>query len=472
MKKTYLLLIMLIGSLSITYSQVQTITPAPNKKGEMLAILADCQACHTYKAGNGEPFAGGYPIGSPMGNIYSSNITPSLEYGIGHYTLADFTRALKEGINAQGTHLYPAMPYTAYAKMTDQDISDLYQYFMHDVKPVDSAPIQRTDLPFPFDMRALMIVWNALYLNNEPYEDNPLKSAQWNRGAYIVEALAHCGMCHTPRDFMMAEDTQQYLAGGQVGAWYAPNITGDKNAGIGTWSQQEIIEYLQTGHLTGKAQAAGPMAEAVENSFQYAHEDDLKAIAVYLQEIPSIANTQQSQPRESYGAPYDVDIALRGLSPVNANLTLNSGASLYSAYCATCHQDNGAGTEDQFYPSLFHNTATGDFNASNLIAVILNGVERQVGDTQVFMPAFSEGSPSQALSDEQIAKIAQFVMQKYGNPNVTITLQDVADIRQGGPKPLLLKLQPYFIPALVLLLALLGGIILHFRRQKRRKNRR
>lgn len=448
--------------------QMLTIDSVSANRGKELAILGDCQACHTYAAGNGAPFAGGYPIGSPIGEIYSSNITPSKEFGIGNYTLAQFTDVLRKGIRADGKHLYPAMPYTAYTKLTEQDIADLYAYFMHEVAPVNQPLMHQTDLPFPFNIRAVMIVWNTLFLDDAPYQDNPDKSSEWNRGGYIVQALAHCSTCHTPRDFMMAEKKNQFLGGGQVGAWYAPNITPSKNSGIGNWTQEEIITYLKTGHIVGKAQAAGPMAEAVEDSFQYVSDEDLIAITTYIQNIDAIDNPLQKAPRDSYGKAYDVDIDLRGEHLVTANNTLNDGVGLYSAYCSSCHQNTGAGTPDQFYPSLFNNTATGDFNPSNIIAAILNGVERTVDGKEYYMPSFGQNSPTQALTDEQIALITQFVYQKYGHPDVVITPTMVKEIRQGGAVPFLLTLQPYFLPATIIIaLLILWGIIRLIRPKKR-----
>lgn len=442
------------------------------KRGEYLSIMGDCQACHTNFAENGAPFAGGYAVSSPLGDIYSSNITPSKEYGIGNYTLEQFRDVLRKGIRADGAYLYPAMPYTAYTKLQDQDIADLYAYFMTVVKPVDEALIHDTSLPFPYDMRSLMTIWNMLFLEQGPFKADPEKSDEWNRGAYIVEALAHCSTCHTPRDFMMGEEKSKYLAGGQLGSWYAPNITSSVDAGIGSWSQEALVSYLQQGFLDGKAQAAGPMAEAVTDSFQHLHIEDLNAIATYIRSVKAVDNSDQSAPRDQYGAAYDVDLLWRGVDPVNANNALTTGASLYSAYCASCHQPTGSGTPDQFYPSLYHNTATGDYNPSNIIATILYGVDRTVGETRYYMPNFGPYSPTQALDDGQIAKIAQFVYEKYGNPSVTITPKMVQQIRSGGPAPLLLKLQPFMLPGMIIgifvILLLIGWGITHSYRKHHR----
>lgn len=247
--------------------------------GKGVAVAADCVACHT--APGGKPYAGGYGLSSPMGVIYSTNITPSKTAGIGGYSQEDFARAVRDGVAGDGSHLYPAMPYTSYAKMTDGDIAALYDYFMHEVQPVD-ATTPKTTLAFPFNVRASMIGWNALFHSAERFKADASKSAEVNRGDYLVNALAHCDTCHTPRNLLMGADNGRALSGGSLGGWYAPNITSDKVSGIGAWSTDELVAYLRTGHAEGKAQAAGPMAEAVENSLQHLDDTDLKAIAAYL----------------------------------------------------------------------------------------------------------------------------------------------------------------------------------------------
>ncbi|MBL7238499.1 MAG: cytochrome c, partial [Komagataeibacter hansenii] len=232
--------------------------------GAYMAVTSDCVACHT--APGGKPFAGGLAMKTPLGTMYSTNITPSKTYGIGEYSEADFSRAVRKGIRKDGSNLYPAMPYTAYSYMTDQDIHDLYLYFMKSVQPVESAP-PKTALPFPMNIRSSMLFWNILFRNNTTYQPDPSRSAEWNRGAYLAQGPAHCGTCHTPRGFLMQEEASQALGGGSLGSWYAPNITSDKISGIGNWSQDEIKTYLKSGHIDGLAQAAGGMGEAVEHSF-------------------------------------------------------------------------------------------------------------------------------------------------------------------------------------------------------------
>ncbi|PFH29377.1 cytochrome c [Burkholderia sp. JKS000303] len=436
------------------------------EKGHQLAIAADCMACHTALDG-GKPFAGGYGIASPMGQIYSSNITPSKTAGIGNYTEAQFARALREGVRADGARLYPAMPYTSYSGLTDDDVLALYAYFMHAVKPVDDpAPV--TNLPFPFGMRTAMAGWNMLFLTNKRFEADPAHDAQWNRGAYLTNVLAHCSACHTPRNALMAEDFGRNLGGAQLGAWYAPNITSDPVSGIGAWTDDELVSYLKTGRAPGKNQAAGPMAEAVQNSLQYLSDADLQSIVTYLRSTKPIRDERESVPAFTHGSAVSSEATLRGASALNANGTLTTGAALFSGYCASCHQANGKGSPSQAYPSLSNNTATGSRNPSNLIAAILYGVDRDAGGQHVLMPSFGEDSYVQPLKDDQVAAIANYVLAQYGNADVTVTPDDVAVVRSGGPVPLLVRARPLMLPASVLVVLLIAlGIMVRHRRARR-----
>ena len=424
--------------------------------GKRLAVAADCVACHS--AIGGKPFAGGYPLNSPMGVIYSTNITPSRTAGIGQYTQADFARAVRDGVTPDGTRLYPAMPYTSYAKMTDSDVAALYQYFMEEVAPVDT-PGPKTELDFPFNVRAAMLGWNALFHSQKRFVADPGKSAQVNRGDYLVNALAHCDTCHTPRNALMAADNKKALSGGSLGAWYAPNITSDKTSGIGNWSSDELVAYLRSGHVEGKAQAAGPMAEAVENSLQYLGEDDLKAIAAYLLQTPPIATGEQ-QARHTFGQASNDELNLRGGNPQD-----NPGWHIFSGTCANCHQANGQGTRE--YPSLFHNTATS--RRDNLIATIVYGVHREVGGVAIDMPAFGPGALfTDRLDDQQIADVSNYVLSRYGNAGLSVTAADVAQVREGGPKAPIAMLAGYSVPAMIVLGLL---ILLALYRRKTRRQR-
>lgn len=441
------------------------------QQGRDLALASDCMACHTDSAHRGAPYAGGYGIASPMGTIYATNITPAKTWGIGNYSEAQFAKALREGIRRDGSPLYPAMPYTAYTKLSDSDIHALYTYFMQGVAPVDEKPTQVTALPFPFNLRFSMHLWNLLFLDDSRFVPSPNHSAQWNEGAWLVEGPAHCGTCHTPRNIMMAEDKNAPLAGAQLGQWYAPNITADVNSGIGGWSEAQLVEYLKTGRTVGKSQAAGPMAEAVEHSFQHLTDSQLQAIAVYLKSTRPISTPGETAPIDTQGGTYNLETQLRGKNPPGELNSVTSGEALYSGYCASCHQPDGQGSENQAYPALVHNTVTGMSNPSNLIAAILNGVDRQSDGQHVFMPAFGQGSYVGQLSDEDVAKIATFVYHKFGNASVSVTPEQVAEIRRGGPQPLLAQLQPYMVPAMVagiVALIILAGGIISWRRRKTR----
>ncbi len=436
------------------YGQALDATASPGKR---LAVAADCVACHT--APGGQPFAGGYPLSSPMGVIYSTNITPSKSAGIGGYTAEQFARAVRDGVTPDGTHLYPAMPYTSYAKMTDTDVADLYQYFMHEVQPVD-APTQKTNLDFPFNIRASMLGWNALFHSQKRFTPDPGKSAEVNRGDYLVNALAHCDTCHTPRNVLMAADNSKPLAGGALGGWYAPNITSDKTSGIGAWSSAELVAYLRTGHVEGKAQAAGPMAEAVEHSLQHLDDVDLKAIAAYLLQTQPI-NTGETKPRHAFGQASSDELTLRGGKPED-----NPGWHIFSGTCGNCHQPNGQGTRE--YPSLFHNTATS--RSDNLIAAIVYGVHREVDGVAIDMPAFGPDALfTDRLNDQQIADVSNYVLSRYGNDALKVTAADVAQVREGGPKAPLAVMARFTIPAIVLACILIALVVIVIVRRRRRE---
>ncbi len=427
------------------------------QRGQYLATAGDCVACHTESGG--KPFAGGLTVPTPIGNIIATNITPSPAAGIGRYTEQQFGDALRKGIRADGKHLYPAMPYTAYAQITDDDVHALYAYFMHGVAPVDSKPAP-TRLPFPFNIRLSMAAWNLLFLDNKPFTPDPARGAEWNRGAYLVRGLAHCSTCHTPRNLLMAEQSSHELAGGAVGTWLAPNITSDANSGIGGWSEQDLVDYLKLGHARGKAQAAGPMAEAVEHSLQHLESADLRAIATYLKAVPARHDPADIRAVGSWGAAFDGIADQRGTAlPDDAEQW--GGAQLYDAHCASCHQAHGEGSFDGGLPPLFHNTATGRARPDNLVLVILEGIRWQTGDSGVHMPGFAH-----ALSDHQLATLANYLTLRYGNPAARITGSQAATLRAGGAPSHLVALVRL---AMVVVVVLILAIPVLWRRRKRRR---
>jgi mono/diheme cytochrome c family protein len=427
------------------------------QRGRYLATAGDCVACHT--APGGKPYAGGLTVPTPIGNIIATNITPSTTAGIGHYTEQQFSDALRKGIRADGQRLYPAMPYTSYAQVTDDDVRALYAYFMHGVVPVDNRPAP-TRLPFPFNIRLSMAGWNLLFLDSKPFTPDPAKGVAWNRGAYLVRGLAHCSTCHTPRNLLMAEQSSRELAGGAVGTWLAPNITSDANSGVGGWSEQQLVDYLRLGHATGKAQAAGPMAEAVEHSLQHLEPADLQAIASYLKTVPAHHDSADTRAVDSWGAAFDGAAEQRGTALAD-DAEQWSGAQLYDAHCASCHQVSGEGSFDGGLPPLFHNTATGRTDTGNLVMVILEGI-RWTDATGVHMPGFAH-----ALSDHQVANLGNYLTLRYGNPAARITATQVANLRSGGAPSHLVALARLAMVVVVVVLIL--AIIVLWRRRRRRR---
>jgi mono/diheme cytochrome c family protein len=437
-------------------------TAAVIERGAYLATAADCGACHT--APDGKPFAGGLPIDTPLGTIYSTNITPSAEFGIGHYTEEEFSRALRRGVRRDGANLYPAMPYTSYAKFTEDDAHALYAYFTQAVKPVDQrAP--PTELPFPMNIRASMMAWNLLFRDTAAFAADPHQSAEWNRGAYLVQGAAHCSTCHTPRGFLMQEEASRALSGAQVGPWYAPNITSDPVSGIGSWTKDDLVAYLRTGHLSGKAQAAGSMGEAVAKSFQHLTAPDLDAIATYVKSVPAVHVSGDAGSRFTAGKAFSELATLRGRDGITSDDADPAGAVLFQGNCASCHSAEGQGSKDGYYPSLFVNSATGATNATNLVAAILYGVDRTIAGRQAFMPGFG-GHPTDAnpLSNRDIAVLGNYVLTHYGSDNTTITEAEVAEVRRGGPVSPLLMLARGGMAAAVIVL--LGIVLVIFTRRK------
>ncbi len=388
------------------------------ERGRYLATAGDCIACHTAPAG--KAMAGGLAIASPLGAIYSTNITPSKSHGIGNYSLEQFTNALRHGKRADGANLYPAMPYTAYAKSSDEDIAAMYAYFMQGVEPVDvAAPV--TALPFPFNIRLSLGVWNAMFHDATPFKADANQTPEWNRGAYLAQGLTHCTTCHTPRNTLMAEDLKRGLSGAEVGGWYAPNITSDANSGIGAWTIEELTGYMSGKPVLGKGAPSGPMAEAVDHSLKHLSPEDLKAIAVYIKSVPAVADGSVKQSAASFGKPMDELDSLRG-TDLPKDYDTMTGAQLYDANCASCHQAQGQGTADGGLPSLFHNTSLGHSNSNNLVQVMLHGVHRVGADT--VMPAFSH-----ELSDKQITTLGNYLLTNYGNPDAKVTEAQVAKLR-------------------------------------------
>jgi mono/diheme cytochrome c family protein len=266
------------------------------QRGEYLTIAADCAARHTVP-GSGKPFAGGRPIETPFGNVVAANITPDPETGIGGWSAEEFRSALKTGVGKGGTPLYPAMPYVYYSKMTDKDVDAIWAY-LSTIQPVRKEVVS-DQLPFPFNIRESLWLWNLLYRPKPRWQADPSKSPDWNRGAYLVEGPMHCGACHTPKSLLGGDDDNRRFQGYSIQGWHAPNITNDKQLGLGAWTVDDIAQYLKSGH-NKVAAASGPMGEEVERSSSKVSDEDLKAVAVYLkdQSAPESAVAQPVNPAE------------------------------------------------------------------------------------------------------------------------------------------------------------------------------
>lgn len=371
-------------------------------RGKYIAIAGDCVACHT-APGSKQPFSGGYAISTPFGDIFASNITPDAETGIGNWTERDFYRAVRHGKGKEGENLYPAMPYNAYVKVSDKDMHDLWMY-MRSVKPVRSK-VPETQLPFPYNIRLAMMGWNLLFFDNSGFTPDPSQSDAWNRGAYLVQGLEHCAACHTAKN-LLGGDTRAYLQGSNLGDWHAPDITSDPHTGIGQWSEEQIVQYLKLGsnHV---AVASGPMAEAVTNSTQHLSDDDLQSIASYLKSLPG-GDKQPPQPLAA------------------SHPQMKSGENIYSVNCTACHNSNGKGI-DNLAAGLANNPGLQADDAASIITTILQGgrgAVTQGNPTSGAMPSFAW-----KLSDQQVAAVATYIRNAWGNAATPVSADEVAKQR-------------------------------------------
>ncbi|WP_115717577.1 c-type cytochrome [Gallaecimonas mangrovi] len=383
-------------------SKVTITDQAAIKHGAYVMRLGDCAACHT--AGKGD-FAGGYKIATPFGTLVSSNITPDTKTGIGNMTERDFFNAVRQGIGSHGL-LYPAMPFTAYSKFTDKDMHDLWAYFST-IKPVENKVDENAGMSFPYNIRLAMAGWDMLFFKNKGFTPDPSKSAEWNRGKYIVDGGGHCAACHSPRNFLGGQKGGEYLFGGNLGEWHAPDITSNPHTGIGASSVADLMQYLQTG-TDGVAVAGGDMAEAVEHSTQYFTEADLKAVATYLKSVPA----SKGQARK----PLTFDAK-----------TQQAGELAYEVNCSACHGLKGEGIKG-LAPAFAGNHALLSDDANNLIHAMLKGT-RAAHTAKVQTAA---GMPSFAwkMDDKQIAGVLNYVRNTWGNGAVAIKAEDVAKLRE------------------------------------------
>jgi mono/diheme cytochrome c family protein len=381
------------------------------EKGEYLAKAADCMACHTSRGG--KDFAGGLAIRLPFGALYSTNITPDKETGIGNYSDQDFLNAVHRGTRRDGARLYPAMPYTSYTYMSDADALAIKAY-LFSLPPVH-ATIPGNTLVFPFNQRWAMNFWSPLFNPGTRFEPDTSKSPEWNRGAYLAEALAHCGECHTPRSLALALDNRKKFAGAVTAGWRAFNISSDKTTGVGAWSDEDLVAYLSLGHADGHGTASGPMGEAVDHSFSQLAPEDIHAVVAYLRTVPAIVST-------------DLPATPAGPAPAShrdgGSTPDPRGKMVFEGACVSCHGWTGQSSISPF-ATLTGAWAVNDPAATNVAQIVISGTRRLTPDDAVSMPAFGN-----AYSDAEIAAVANYVTARFGSKASQITAKDVAELRK------------------------------------------
>ncbi|MGY8525409.1 c-type cytochrome [Paracidovorax citrulli] len=381
-------------------------------RGEYLARAGDCVACHTEPTGR--PFAGGRAMPTPFGNLYVPNITPDDETGIGLWTADEFYRMMHTGISRDGTLLYPAMPFASYTRVTREDSDAIYAYLMS-VTPVKQAN-RPHELRFPFNQRELLIGWRALYFRQGEFKPDPKQTAQWNRGAYLVEGLGHCAMCHTAVNVLGGSKEAAAFEGGMIPNqnWYAPSLTSNREAGLGNWEIKDIVDLLQAG-VSHRGTVYGPMAEVVYNSLQYMTDEDVEAMAVYLKSLPQ----GESEPPPTNQA--------RLVDPGVMEL----GRRVYVQQCAMCHGEDGKGQPPQF-PPLAGNQSITMATPVNPIRMVLNGgypPGTQRNPRPHGMPPFSH-----ILNDDEAAAVVTYIRVAWDNTGTPVSPAQVNDLRKLLPE--------------------------------------
>jgi mono/diheme cytochrome c family protein len=407
----------------IASSQPPHADAASIERGRYLAAAADCTACHT--APGGQPFAGGFAIDSPLGAIYTNNITPDKASGIGKFTLNDFDRAVRHGIGYRGATMYPAMPYPSYALMSDEDISALYDYFMHAVSPVSSTK-HANNIPWPLSIRWPVAIWRKFLA---PSPDAPVFNAARYadpviaRGAYLVQGPGHCGACHTPRAVTLQEkalddSSNLFLAGGQrIDGWTAVNLRGNSADGLGSWSKDDIARTLRTARNSQRAVIGAPMNDVIVHSTQYLNDADLQAIAAYLKTL-----TPASGDRSQFAVNPATAAALA------AGKEDNRGAELYVDNCAACHRTDGAGSPNAL-PKIAGNSTVLSEDPSSLISVVLGGSSlpgTAGAPSALGMPGFAW-----RLSNDEVAQLLTFIRNSWGNEASRVSAREVARVRRA-----------------------------------------
>ncbi len=396
----FALLSALAAGLSWAGAQAADTEYAQIQRGHELVNAGDCVACHTTK--DGTPFAGGRAIQTPFGIVFSPNITPDQATGIGAWSQDDFYRAMHNGVRPDGALLYPAFPYPYFTKMTRDDVNAVFAYLR--TLPAVRNERRANKLPFPLNQRFAMRGWNLLFFEPGTYQPNPHKSAEWNRGAYLVQGPGHCGGCHTPKNALGADETSQALLGGAVQNWFAPKIAGNMHDGTGSWSVDDIAEYLKTGRNKHSG-AAGLMAEVVENSTSKLPEADLRAIATYIKDVDGGSTPTAATPDKN---------------------VMTAGGAIFADSCSGCHQADGRGVPRMF-PPLAHDPNVQQDNPLTVVRVILEGARTAATDkapTPFAMPAFDW-----KLTDAQIAAVATYVRNSWGNSAPPVSAATVKDLR-------------------------------------------
>lgn len=381
------------------------------RRGQYISTLGDCAACHSTPGG--KPMAGGLELKTPFGKLYSTNITPDKKTGIGNYTFEQFDRAMRKGVAADGHNLYPAMPYPSYAKINHEDMQALYAYIMNGVEPVEQAN-KANDMKWPFSIRSGLSLWNKLFLDEKPFVEDKSKSAEWNRGAYIVQGLGHCGSCHTPRGIAFQEKAMsqagdsgsKFLAGSTVDAWHAVSLRD-------IWTEGEIVEFLKTGR-NQHATAYGTMTEVVGLSTQHFTDADLQSMAMYLKSLPA-ANNSKGALSKTASAP----------QPAGEKLYKTAGGLGYDQFCSTCHRKDGMGVTGLFPPLAGNRSILSD-DPTSAIHVTLSGWKSASTKGQprvVGMPEFGN------LTDDELADIITFMRTTWGNQASHVTAAQVKKVR-------------------------------------------
>jgi mono/diheme cytochrome c family protein len=370
-------------------------------RGRYLVAAGDCLSCHLREGG--EPFAGGLRLNTPFGAIYTSNITPDKDTGIGGWTADQFYRAMHDGKDDEGTDLYPAFPYPWFRRMSREDDDAIFA-FLKTLPAVKYTP-PKNELSFPFSVRSFVGAWNLLFLDNHDFQADADQSAEWNRGAYLVTGPGHCGACHTPKNSFGADKSKQEFYGGKLDNWVAADLTANTRTGLGEWNVDDIVEFLATGR-NAHAAAGGAMADVITYSTAYLTDADRRAMAVYIKSLPA-------SPRTSSSAP---DAA-----------AMRKGKEIYSDACSSCHWENGAG-QSRIFPPLGKDAVLQQRDATGVLHLILTGT--QIGVSASHPSALSMPSFAWKLSDQEIADVATFIRNSWGNQAQAVGVSQVAELRK------------------------------------------